>query len=1020
MTIATAGSVFFKLALERGRYRELVGETLDAEDPQMRETLATVLRRSCVEQDADVEVRGRLYHAAVFILSERPELCFLEADRDGVPIGARDTKAGWLDRSALPYLRELAERWSRAESPTHAPGLPLASAFIPPRLRLLTSEQSSRQEPESGWVHWEDLSGHARVVLIGEPGAGKSTCLRRLVHEANLRSDQQVDTLPIYLQLREFTAADLTVEHLRRLLAPQLDLTAPDEFNPPQNGGRILLLLDGLDEIASNDERRALLENIRVLCAQAPSIRIIVTTRGHSYDGELAEFSHLLIEPFTLDRMSHWYLLSTGTAPTDADRARVFAALLRDANLRDLFGNPLMLSVVTAADARNWVTNGEKAPLLRRCVDMLTENWDATRGVTRWDTGTVTPRQMKTSLADLSCTLILQNRADFTIGDFEQLVASNVGIHDSPAELLDACHATGLITAQDRGTYRFTHQALREYLAASRVADHVSVAAPLLRACPADPHAQNVWSLSCATTTDASDLLGTALKLQGPRRLERAAILASALGQQITASRDVINQCSDYIATQLEAELANARIAQVGTEGPSEEDQDHAGPDKAVVWRAALHLPTEGNDAERDEVLEHLLVAVHNTRSGSGAELVKNRLERSSATAVRLLAALQTVEGNCTARVQRYTHTLLISFIVLDPTKLLAAELNAARAAHASLGDPHAFSDDRGSSSLDTTDDSFSKLHETLVTRLGLRAAPVQRPSPMPKDTPAPSPVAVQVASDTHVNLSHSQALRSPPPYRGHAFISYAREDSDEADRLHRALEDAGIRVWRDTANLWPGEDWRAKIRKAITQDALAFIACFSSRSGARQLGHQSEELLLAIERMRSRRPDQPWLIPVRFDDCEIPDLELDPDRSLASLQRADLFGANRDMGTQRLVAAVQQILRQPALSVPSLKTADLLDRIPLALSHPTLRELRSVLCETYFRSADVAALVRDAGGEEASINWDQPIALVWNEVLVSLTEQGKLRLLLQNLIDGADATVAERLRELTAEQWSS
>lgn len=678
MSAAAGGSVFFKLARERGRYREVIGEMLDAGDPQMREMLAAVFRRSCIEQDADVEVRGRLYHAPVFVLSDRPELCFLEADRDGVPISVLQTKASWLDRSARPYLRRLAARWSRAESPTHAPGLPLASAFIPPRLRLLAGEQIVQQPHGTGRIQWEDLSAHARVVLLGEPGAGKSTCLRRLVHEANLRSGQQVDTLPVYIQLREFTAAGLTVEHLRHLLGPQLDPTAADEFDPPQNGGRILLLLDGLDEITSQDERRTLLGNIRDLCAQAPSIRIILTSREYSYHGELADFTHLYIEPFTLDRISHWYLLTTGTVPTDTSRAQVFAALLRDANLRDLFTNPLMLAVVTAPDTRNWIASGEKAQLLRRCVETLTEDWDATRGVVRWGPGTVTPRQMKTSLADLSCTLILQNRAEFTITDFERLAAGNVGIHDSPAELLTACHATGLITAHDRGTYRFAHQALRDYLAASRVADHVSVATPLLRACPADPHARNVWSLSCATTTDASDLLGTALRLEGPQRLERAAILAWALSQQITASRDVISQCSDYIATQLEAELAHARITRAGAPATSEETADHAGPGTAVVWRAAMHLPADGWGAEREHVLKHLLIAVHNTRSGSGSKLVKNRLERSSTPAVRLLAALQTVEGDCTARIQRGTKTLRISFIVLDPAKLLAAELNPA------------------------------------------------------------------------------------------------------------------------------------------------------------------------------------------------------------------------------------------------------------------------------------------------------------------------------------------------------
>jgi len=61
--------------------------------------------------------------------------------------------------------------------------------------------------------------------------------------------------------------------------------------------------------------------------------------------------------------------------------------------------------------------------------------------------------------------------------------------------------------------------------------------------------------------------------------------------------------------------------------------------------------------------------------------------------------------------------------------------------------------------------------------------------------------------------------------FAGHAFISYVREDSGEVDRLQRILEAAGIPVWRDTANLWPGENWSVKIKDAITRDALVFIA---------------------------------------------------------------------------------------------------------------------------------------------------------------------------------------------------
>jgi hypothetical protein len=143
----------------------------------------------------------------------------------------------------------------------------------------------------------------------------------------------------------------------------------------------------------------------------------------------------------------------------------------------------------------------------------------------------------------------------------------------------------------------------------------------------------------------------------------------------------------------------------------------------------------------------------------------------------------------------------------------------------------------------------------------------------------------------------------------GHAFISYVHEDSRKVDQLQRTLEAAGIRVWRDTDDLWPGEDWRAKIRDAITHNALVFIACFSKLGVARMTSYQNEELALAIEEMRKRSPELPWLIPARFDDCDIPDRDIGGGQTLSSIQRADLFGLNAEAGAKRLVAVVLRIL---------------------------------------------------------------------------------------------------------------
>jgi len=52
------------------------------------------------------------------------------------------------------------------------------------------------------------------------------------------------------------------------------------------------------------------------------------------------------------------------------------------------------------------------------------------------------------------------------------------------------------------------------------------------------------------------------------------------------------------------------------------------------------------------------------------------------------------------------------------------------------------------------------------------------------------------------------------------------------------------------------------------------------------------------------------------------------------------------------------------------------LDQIPLDFSNPAVKELRALLSDNYFRSADVITLVREAGAKPASINWDQPMGL--------------------------------------------
>lgn len=133
-----------------------------------------------------------------------------------------------------------------------------------------------------------------------------------------------------------------------------------------------------------------------------------------------------------------------------------------------------------------------------------------------------------------------------------------------------------------------------------------------------------------------------------------------------------------------------------------------------------------------------------------------------------------------------------------------------------------------------------------------------------------------------------------------HVFLSYMHEDTKAVDELQRALEAAGLAVWRDVDQLFPGQDWQQKIREAIQRNTLAFVACFSSAWKARETSHQFVELTIAMEEYRKRPPGAEWLFTARFDDVTIPDYDLGYARMLGThIQRTDLFGPR---GTENLV----------------------------------------------------------------------------------------------------------------------
>lgn len=101
-------------------------------------------------------------------------------------------------------------------------------------------------------------------------------------------------------------------------------------------------------------------------------------------------------------------------------------------------------------------------------------------------------------------------------------------------------------------------------------------------------------------------------------------------------------------------------------------------------------------------------------------------------------------------------------------------------------------------------------------------------------------------------------------------FLSYARPDREAARELFAKLKQRDFEVWFDEESLLPGQIWQAEISRAI-QNSTLVIVMLSTRSVSRA-GYAQKELRAALEAMERLPHDQAFVVPVRLDDCPLPE----------------------------------------------------------------------------------------------------------------------------------------------------
>jgi HEAT repeat protein len=284
-----------------------------------------------------------------------------------------------------------------------------------------------------------------RLLLLGEGGAGKTTSLLRLAHDAAVQAEADPQApIPIYVELSTFEVTERAFDRLVSMAANAMRGIDAVRFDQMWRLGTrpLLFLFDGL-----NEQRGAAVAcnaGLRELSDREPHATVI-TSRPTAEADELAATDQkfgvadlLRLEPGQVERFLH-----------DHGADRLFANMNDD--LRDLSQNPFMLMALlsTSAGRPDGALPSNMGQLYRSFVDdYIYTRREPGRGHTRFSyAGVKKPR-----LAEL---------ANRMTSAGETVIADEGEPDDVESEIV----ANGVLRRTPGGV-EFMHQSVQEYFTA--------------------------------------------------------------------------------------------------------------------------------------------------------------------------------------------------------------------------------------------------------------------------------------------------------------------------------------------------------------------------------------------------------------------------------------------------------------------------------------------------------------------------------------------------------------------------
>ncbi|MFG6096714.1 GUN4 domain-containing protein [Leptothoe sp. ISB3NOV94-8A] len=374
--------------------------------------------------------------------------------------------------------------------------------------RLLRKTKDEQDLPRENTIgHFLALMqkdpAYRRLAILGAPGSGKTTLMRYMTLMYALRKPRRIypkapDFIPVLLYLRDvykpiienpdLALADLLTDWVQ-------DLQRTDPLKPPKGWfakkltqKRLLILLDGLDEVADEQDRKQVSRWVDRQMYEYPETAFILTSRPLGYQhAQLKEGVTVLeVAPLTSgqiqDFVNQWYRETEIKAQGHEDLGVREAAdrqaklLLQEVNtnnaLRDLAENPLLLTMIATVHRRRGSIPRNRVELYRDICQVLLEKRQQAKGIP----DVLTASQKQAILQPLSLELMRRNTRKFTLADITPLLEAKLAnlpqVQFTPEDFLKQLQEVdALIAKEQEGEFEFAHLSFQEYLAAVEIKD---------------------------------------------------------------------------------------------------------------------------------------------------------------------------------------------------------------------------------------------------------------------------------------------------------------------------------------------------------------------------------------------------------------------------------------------------------------------------------------------------------------------------------------------------------------------